>query len=90
MNSLNNEQKELLFDYCIGLTSQKETDEAEALISSNQEAAEIQQKLIAALEPLGSLEPESCPDELVENTILRVQNLAESSQQQLRELLATE
>ena len=90
MNSLNNEQKELLFDYCIGLTSQKETDEAEALISSNQEAAEIQQKLRAALEPLGSLEPESCPDELVENTILRVQNLAESSQQQLRELLATE
>ena len=43
MNPLNNEQKELLFDYCIGLTSQTETDEAEALISSNQEAAEIQQ-----------------------------------------------
>ncbi|MDT8301515.1 MAG: hypothetical protein RQ760_08525 [Sedimentisphaerales bacterium] len=90
MNSLNNEQKQLLFDYCIGLTSQKETDEAEALISSNQEAAEIQQKLRAAIEPLGSVEPESCPDELVENTIWRVQNHLESSQRQLRELLATE
>ena len=90
MNPLNNEQKELLFGYCIGLTSQKETDEAKALISSNQEAAEIQQKLRAAIEPLGSLEPESCPDELVENTISRVQNHLESGQQQLRELLATE
>jgi len=90
MNPLNNEQKQLLFDYCIGLTSQKETDEAEALISSNQEAAEIQQKLRAEIEPLGSLEPESCPDELVENTILRVQNHLESSQLQLRELLAAE
>lgn len=90
MNPLNNEQKELLFDYCIGLTSQTETDEAEALISSNQEAAEIQQKLRAAIEPLGSLEPESCPDELVENTISRVQNLADFGQQQLRELLASE
>jgi len=90
MNPLNNEQKELLFDYCIGLTSQKETDEAEALISSNQKAAEIHQKLRTAIEPLGSLEPESCPDELVESTISRVQNHIESSQQQLRELLATE
>ena len=90
MNPLNNEQKELLFDYCIGLTSQKETDEAEALISSNQEAAEIHQKLRVAIEPLGSLEPGTCPDELVENTISRVQNLADSGQLQLRQLLASE
>ena len=90
MNPLNNEQKELLFDYCIGLTSQKETDEAEALISSNPEAAGIHQKLRVAIEPLGSLEPESCPDELVENTILRVQNLVDSGEHELRELLATE
>ena len=90
MNPLNNEQKELLFDYCMGLTSQKETDEAEALISSNQEAAEICYKVKAALEPLGSLEPESCPDELVENTISRVQHLVDSGQHQLQQLLATE
>jgi prepilin-type processing-associated H-X9-DG protein len=90
MNPLNNEQKELLFDYCIGITSQKETDEAEALISSNQEAAEIHQKLKAAIEPLSSLEPEACPDELVEKTIYRVQNHADSSQQQLSHLLASE
>ncbi|MCP4257658.1 MAG: hypothetical protein GY774_09060 [Planctomycetes bacterium] len=90
MNPLNNEQKELIFEYCIGITSQKETDEAEALILSNQEAAEIHQKLKAAIKPLGSLEPEACPDELVEKTIYRVQNHADSGQQQLRELLASE
>lgn len=90
MNPLNNEQKELLFDYCIGLTSQKEAEKAKALISSNQEAAEIQQKLRTAVEPLGSLELSCCPDELVERTISRVQNHIESSQQQLQELLANE
>jgi len=90
MSPLNNEQKQLLFDYCIGLTSQKETAEAKALISSNKEAAEIHSKLKAAIAPLDSLEPESCPDELVESTILRVSNLADSSRQQLRKLLATE
>jgi len=90
MNPLNNEQKELIFDYCIGITSQKETDEAEALIKSNKEAAEIHEKLKATMEPLGSLEPETCPDELVEKTIYRVQNHADTGQQHLRELLASE
>jgi hypothetical protein len=90
MNPLNNEQKELLFDYCIGLTSQKETDEAKALILSNQEAAEIQQKLRVAIEPLGSLEPGPCPDDLAEHTILRLKDLANSSQDRLDQLLTNE
>jgi len=90
MSPLNNEQKQLLFDYCIGLTSQKETAEADALISSNKEAAEIHSKLKAALTPLDSLEPEPCPDELVEHTIWRVNKLADSSQRQLQQLLAGE
>ena len=89
MKPLNNEQKELLFDYCIGLTSPKENDEVESLISSNQEATEIYEKLRAAITPLESIEPEGCPDELVETTINRVQNLAASGDQ-LRELLAGE
>ncbi len=90
MSPLNNEQKQLLFDYCIGLTSQKETAEAEALISTNKEAAEIHSKLKAAIAPLDSLEPEPCPDELVEHTIWRVNKLADSSQRQLQQLLASE
>lgn len=90
MSPLNNEQKELIFDYCIGLTSEKETDKAEALIKSHQEAAEIHEKLKAAIEPLSCLETETCPDELLENTISRVQDFSDSGQRQLRQLLATE
>jgi prepilin-type processing-associated H-X9-DG protein len=90
MSPLNNEQKQLLFDYCIGLTSQKETAEAEGLISTNKEAAEIHSRLKTAIEPLDSLGQESCPDELVEHTIWRVNSLAESGQSQLQQLLAGE
>jgi len=90
MNPLNNEQKELLFDYCIGITSQEETDEAEALISSNQEAAEIHHKLKSSLRPLESLKPAECPDGLLEKTISRVRNHGDSGQEQLRQLLASE
>lgn len=90
MSSLNNEQKQLLFDYCLGLTSQKETAEAEVLISRNEEAAEIHSKLKAALSPLDSLTPEPCPDELTERTVGRLNNLARSSQLRLEQLLTAE
>ena len=90
MIPLNNEHRRLLFDYCIGLTSQKETAEAEALISSNKEAAEINSMLRVAIAPLESLEHESCPDELVRKTIWRVNKHADSSRRQLQQLLASE
>ncbi len=90
MTSLSNLQKQLLFDYSIGLTSEEGTAEAQALISSNEEAAEIYSKLKAALAPLESLESEPCPDELAEGTIYRLNNYARSSQLQLQQLLATE
>ncbi len=90
MTLLSNHQKQLLFDYCVGLTSEKETAEAEALISSSEEAGQIHSKLKAALTPLESAEPEFCPDDLVESTIWRLNNLARSSQLRLQQLLATE
>ncbi|MGD8786404.1 MAG: hypothetical protein PVJ60_03190, partial [Phycisphaerales bacterium] len=62
MNRLNNEQKQLLIDYCIGLTSEQENAEAQALITSNEEAAKIHAKFKVALSPLDSLELEDCPD----------------------------
>jgi hypothetical protein len=88
MSPLKDRQKQLLFDYCIGLTSEKQTAEAEDLISSNDEAAEIQSKLKAALTPLDSIKPATCPDDLAQRTILRLNNLARSSQIQLEQLLA--
>jgi len=90
MSVLNNQQKQLLFDYCLGLTSEEATAEAEQLISSNEQAAEIHAKLKTALSPLKSLESESCPDDLAEGTIWRLNNLARSSQLRLEQLLASE
>jgi len=90
MTRLSNQEKQLLFDYCIGLTSEKEAAEASQLISSNEEAAEIHSNLKAALEPLDSLEPQPCPDILAEQTVWRLNNLARSSQLRLQQLLAGE
>ncbi len=90
MTSLSEYQKQLLFDYCMGLTSQAEADEVCRLISSSEEAAEIHSELKAALSPLANLEAESCPDDLAESTILRLNNAARSSQLQLEQLLAAE
>ena len=90
MTSLSEDQKQLLFDYCMGLTSQAEADEARRLISSSEEAAEIHSELKSALSPLANLEAESCPDELAESTILRLNNAARSSQLQLEQLLTAE
>jgi len=90
MSSLSNEQKQLLFDYCLGLTSQEAAAEAEALISSNQEAAELHSKLKTSLSLLDSLTPEPCPDELANRTVGRLNNLARSSQLRLEQLLTSE
>ncbi len=85
MSPLKDRQKQLLFDYCIGLTSEEQTAEAQALISGNDEAAEIHSKLKAALAPLDTIQPEPCPDDLAERTILRLNNLARSSQLRLQQ-----
>lgn len=90
MTSLNNQQKQLLFDYCIGLTSEEEITEAKQLISSNKEAAEIHSKLKSSLSPLDNLASEPCPDDLSESTILRLNNAARSSQLRLQQLLTAE
>jgi len=90
MIPLNSKQKELVFDYCLGLTSPEQTAEAETLISSNDKGALIHTKLKATLEPFNSLEPESCPDSLAESTVLRLNSLANASQDKLQELLASE
>ncbi|MHC4536590.1 MAG: hypothetical protein ACYS6K_21780 [Planctomycetota bacterium] len=60
MRPLKNRQKELLFDYCVGITSEEETAKVKELISFNKEAAEIHRKLKAALTPLESVRPELC------------------------------
>jgi hypothetical protein len=90
--SPSNEQKQLLFDYCLGLTSEQEAAEAETLISSNKHAAEIYERLKSVLSPLNAVKVESCPDEVAERMILRLTEakLAGSGQERLKELLEEE
>jgi prepilin-type processing-associated H-X9-DG protein len=88
MRPLNNEQKQILFDYAVGLTSEQESAEAKALITSNEEAAKIYSRLKVALTPLESIECEPCPDELVEGTIWKVNSLASPGYLGLEHLLA--
>jgi hypothetical protein len=90
MNPLNNEQKELIFDYCLGLTNEEQSAEADHLIFSNAEAQEVHARLQAALDPLQKAEFDKCPDYLAENTVLRLNEAARAGQERLEELLASE
>jgi len=69
MSSLSNIQKQLVFDYCLGLTSENETTLAKGLISSAEDAVKIHKGLQAILEPLKALRPRNCPDYLVLHTL---------------------
>ncbi|MHC4132739.1 MAG: hypothetical protein ACYSSP_11765 [Planctomycetota bacterium] len=89
-NPLNNEQKELIFDYCMGLTNEEQSAEADHLIFSNAEAQEVHARLQAALDPLQKAEFEKCPDYLAENTVLCLNEAARAGQERLEELLASE
>jgi len=90
MSTLSDRQKQLLFDYCLGLTSKKEAAQAEALIGSNKQAAELYRRLQSAVAPLSALEPSACPDQLAERTVQRLTELARSGEDRLKELLASE
>lgn len=90
MSSLSNEQKQLLFDYAVGLTTEQESAEAELLISSSREAAEIHSRIKSVLSPLDSIKLEPCPDAIVESTIKRLGNSADSSRLRLQRLLDKE
>jgi len=87
---LDNRQKQLIFDFCLGLTSQEQTAEARQLIASSEKASQIHTALKAALSPLDAVEREPCPDELLEATLSRVNNYAHPGPVQLEQLIADE
>jgi hypothetical protein len=89
MSSLNIEQKQILLDHSIGLTSKEDYEKAEALISDNREAAEIYANFKAVFAPLSCVEIKSCPDELVERMLSRIANPS-SPDTHLTELLTAE
>jgi hypothetical protein len=80
--NLDYQQKQLIFDYSLGLTTTEgKTIEAERLISTSDQAAKLHAslKFITAIIKVG-LESEPCPDELVERTISRLKLRANKKQ----------
>ena len=90
MDSLNEQQKELIFDYCLGLTTDEQSARAQDLIFSNGAAAELHRCLKKTIEPLETLSDDNCPDELAKGTVFRLTNLARASQLHLEQLLRDE
>ena len=90
MESLSLQQKQILFDYCLGITSEEESAQAQELIFSNEQAAQLHNKLKAVFTPLDSMEEHTCPDGLEEKTIARLKAAAHSSQMKLQQLIAAE
>ncbi len=92
MTTLNDRHRQLLFDYSLGLTSESETTEAEALIASNEDAVELYQSMQLVLAPLDTVELEPCPEELTDRLFSRLQEVAPAGagRGRLEELLTAE
>lgn len=90
MQQLTIEQKNLIFDYCIGITSESQAAQVEELIFSNSEAAELSKQIKASLSPLDTVAAIECPDNLVERTVESLNKIAQESQKGLEHLLAKE
>lgn len=90
MTPLSEQQKHLLFDYCLGLTSEIENSQAQELVFSNESAGRFVTLVKASLSPLDSIAPEPCPEELAEGTIWRSIQAVRTSKLQLTQLIAAE
>ncbi|MFH1370246.1 MAG: H-X9-DG-CTERM domain-containing protein [Planctomycetota bacterium] len=90
MTPLNDQQKQFLFDYCLGITSEVESAQAQELVFSNGEAARLVASIKASLRPLDSITPAECPDELAEGTVWRAMQAVRTSKLQLNQLIAAE
>lgn len=69
MSPLDRSERELVFDYCLGLIFAEEAATVEAWIACNEQAAAFHARIQAALEPLESLPSGSCPQGLAERTV---------------------
>ncbi|MCU0917242.1 MAG: hypothetical protein MUC88_22165 [Planctomycetes bacterium] len=92
MTSLSDQQKQLLFDYSLGIASEREAAQAEQLLSRNQEAADLYRTFQLSLAPLDELELEPCPDELSARLFGRIAEVSRqtSGAGRMQELLAAE
>ena len=80
MHPLSRNEKELLFDCCLGLTGAEQVVPVRMLLAHNEQAADLHARLRAALGPLASLPSERCPAELAERTVSRLCAAAHKAQ----------
>jgi len=90
MTSLTEQQKQLIFDYCIGISSESESAQAHELIFANDEASKLLKSLKTSFSPLDTIADEVCPDELADGAIWRAQQAVRTGQVALHELLKAE
>jgi len=87
MTAFNDQQKQLIFDYCMGQSSEEDCAQVEHIIGSNPEARQFCQNLQSILSPLDSITEEPCPDDLAERTLARLKMAKESGQGSPRETI---
>lgn len=89
-NTLNDTQKQLLFDYCLGLTTEVENSQAQELVFSNDQAARLVASIKTSLSPLDIIASDQCPQELAEGTIWRAQQVVRTGKVKLTQLITAE
>ena len=91
MSQLTNEQKELVLEYFFACTDEERFRQAEELVTTNHEAAELFTRLQATTKIMDSLrDVPQCPDALMQATLMRLNAAARSSQLRLTSLLDAE
>lgn len=90
MTNFSQDDKELIFDYAVGVCSQQQSELAQELISSNPQAAELYEFIKSGLSPLDSWQVSDCPERIVENTIARLKDASQQGHVRLEHLLAHE
>jgi hypothetical protein len=91
MSQLSNEQRELVLEYFFACTDEERFRQAEELVTTDHEAAELFSKLSGSMNVMETLrDVPTCPDALVQATLMRLNAAARSSQLRLIKLLDAE
>jgi hypothetical protein len=80
MTEFNDQQKQLIFDYCMGQSSEEDCAQVEHIIASNPQAKKFCQNLQSILNPLDSVAGEPCPEDLAERTLARLKRARQPGQ----------
>jgi hypothetical protein len=90
MTASNDQQKKLVFDYCLGQLPEEECDQVDEIVAENSEAGHLCQCLQSILRLLDSMVDEACPEELSQRTLDRLKQAKQSNQENQKEIISAE